>query len=143
MILSNNDKKNIIDKLPDIELSYDKIIHKKVYDNVQTIYMIIPKGKKALIWFTYFNSQNICLVLELDTSNNINNMYIVPYCFETELSYNTILYGTLKNINNTNFFTCENILFYKNKDLKRERYGIKLNLWIEYTMKKTIYLLYL
>ena len=101
MILSNDDKKYLIDKLPDIEVSYDNIIHNKAYADA---YFIIPKGKKTLIWFTYFNDKNICLVLELDTSNNINNMYIVPYCFDTQLSYNTILYGTIMNINNTSFF---------------------------------------
>lgn len=131
MKLSNNDKTYLVDKLPDIELSYDKIIHKKVYDNMFMIYMIIPKGKKALAWFTSFKDKNICLILELDKSNNIDNMYTVPYCFDTELAYNTILYGTLKNIKSSTFFTCENILFYKNRDLKRENYKNKLNLMID------------
>lgn len=125
MILSNADKSYLVDKLPDIELSYDKMLHKKVYAD---LYSIIPKGKKSLIWFTYFNDKNICLVLELDNSNNINNMYIIPFCFDRELSYNTILYGTMKNINSTFFFTCENILFYKNKNLKHENYKTKFNL---------------
>lgn len=131
MKLSNNDKTYLADKLPDIELSYDKIIHKKVYDNMNTAYMIIPKGKKALVWFTSFKDKNICLILELDKSNNIDNMYVISYCFETELAYNTILYGTIKIIKHTTFFTCENILFYKNKDLKRENYKIKLNLIVD------------
>ena len=125
MMLSNADKSYLVDKLPDIELSYDKMLHKKVYAD---LYSIIPKGKKSLIWFTYFNDKNICLVLELDNSNNINNMYIIPFCFDRELSYNTILYGTMKNINSTFFFTCENILFYKNKNLKHENYKTKFNL---------------
>lgn len=130
MKLSNNDKKYLVDKLPDIELSYDKIIHKKVYENTYMSYMVIPKGKKALVWFTYFNDKNICLILELDNSNNINNMYVVPYCFDIELAYNTILHGTLKTINKTTFFVCENILFYKNKDLKRETYKTRINLMV-------------
>jgi hypothetical protein len=125
MMLSNADKSYLVDKLPDIELSYDKMLHKKVYAD---LYSIIPKGKKSLIWFTYFNDKNICLILELDNSNNINNMYIIPFCFDRELSYNTILYGTMKNINSTIFFTCENILFYKNKNLKHENYKTKINL---------------
>jgi hypothetical protein len=120
--LSNEDKKDLVDKLPDFELSYDKIIHKKVLADT---YLIIPKGKKSLVWFNYFNEKNICLVLELDNSNNINNMYIVPYCFDNELSYNTLLYGTIKIINKTTFFTCENILFYKNIDLKLYDYKTK------------------
>ena len=130
MKLSNNDKKYLVDKLPDIELSYDKIIHKKVYENTYMSYMVIPKGKKALVWFTYFNDKNICLILELDNSNNINNMYVVPYCFDIEIAYNTILHGTLKTINKTTFFVCENILFYKNKDLKRETYKTRINLMV-------------
>lgn len=131
MKLSNNDKTYLVDKLPDIELSYDKIIHKKVYDNMYKTYMIIPKGKKSLVWFTSFKDKNTCFILELDKSNNIDNIYSVPYCFDTELAYNTILYGTLKNINSSIFFTCENILFYKNKKLKRENYKNKLILMID------------
>ena len=34
----------------------------------------------------------------------------------------------MKNINSTFFFTCENILFYKNKNLKHENYKTKFNL---------------
>jgi hypothetical protein len=139
MNLSNNDKTYLVDKLPEIELSYDKIIHKKVYANA---YMIIPKGKKTLVWFTSFKDKNICLILELDKSNNINNMYTVPYCFDNELAYNTILYGTLKQMNSSTFFTCENILFYKNNDLKRENYKTKLNLMKDLfkKIKNTTYL---
>ena len=138
MNISNDDKKYLVDKLPDFELSYDKIIHKKVYAD---IYMVIPKGKKALVWFTYFKDKNICLILELDNSNNINNMYSIPYCFDTELSYNTILYGTIKKIKFSTFFSCENIFFYKNKDLKRENYKTKLNLMIDLfkNVKNTTY----
>lgn len=126
MKLSNEDKSYLADKLPDIELSYDRIIHKKVYNNVNMCYMIIPKGKKAIVWFTTFNDKNICLIMELDKSYNIDNMYVVSYCFDTELSFNTILYGTLKMINDTTFFSCENILLYKNVNLKRENYGRKI-----------------
>ena len=137
-VLSSNDKKYLVDKLPDIELSYDKIIHNKVYAE---LYFVIPKGKKTLIWFTYFNEYNVCLVLELDKSNNINNIYPISYCFNSELSYNTILFGTLKHINNTTFFTCENILYYKNNDLKHKNYKIKLILMNELfkNIKNTTY----
>lgn len=128
MELSNQDKEYLVNKLPDIELSYDKIIHNKVYAE---LYLIIPKGKKTLVWFTYFNEQNMCFVLELDTSNNINNIYPITYCFNDELAYNTILFGTLKYINNTTFFTCENILYYKNTDLKHKPYKTKFVLMNE------------
>jgi len=57
-------------------------------------------------------------------------MYVVPYCFDIEIAYNTILHGTLKTINKTTFFVCENILFYKNKDLKRETYKTRINLMV-------------
>lgn len=123
MILSNEDKKYIVERLPDIELSYDRIIHKKVYAD---IYLVIPKGNKALVWFTYFNDKNVCIVLELDKNNNINNMYITPYCFDNELSYNTLLYGTLKIVNNAKFFVCEDILYYKNNNLTFTNYNQKL-----------------
>ena len=48
--------KHYITKLPKFELSYDTILHKKVFSD---IFMLIPKGNKVLAWFTYENENNI------------------------------------------------------------------------------------
>ena len=128
MKLNHEDKMSIMDRFPEIELSYDKILHKKVYADY---YLAIPKGKKVLIWFTYYKNEDICLVLELDKNNNISNIYPVAYCFKKELSFNTILYGTIVNLNNSTFFTCEDILFYKNKNCQKRQYKQKLEIILD------------
>jgi hypothetical protein len=128
MKLSHEDKMSIMDRFPEIELSYDKILHKKVYADY---YLVIPKGKKVLIWFTYYKNEDICLVLELDKDNNISNIYPVVYCFKKELSFNTILHGTITNLNNNMFFTCEDILFYKNKNCQKRQYKEKLEIMLD------------
>ena len=48
--------KHYIARLPKIELSYETILHKKVFSD---IFMLIPKGNKVLAWFTYENETNI------------------------------------------------------------------------------------
>jgi hypothetical protein len=125
MSLSQHDKECLIEKLPDIELSYDNNLHKKVYAD---IHLVIPKGKKTLTWFTSYKSKNICVIMELDKNCNISHMYSIPVCFSTELAYNTLLYGTIVNINSTTFFSIEDIYYYKNKDIRNKFFKYKLDI---------------
>jgi|LakMenEpi03Aug12_release.lakeMendotaPanAssembly.Ray.scaffolds.fasta_scaffold319203_2 hypothetical protein len=127
LLLSQIEKRELIERLPKIELSYDTILHKKVSAD---FYIIIPKGKKVLIWFTYFKNMNRCFMLELDKFKNISNIYNIKYCFTTEIAYNTILYGTIINLNNTSstFFTCEDIILYKNIQYYKKNYIFKLHI---------------
>lgn len=124
-MLSNNKRNNLIKRLPKIELSYDNILHKKVYGN---LFLLIPKGCKTLLWFTYIENKNVCLLLLLNKNNNIREMKIVPCCFHDDLSLGTILYGTYFKDNNKSYFSCENIFVYKNIDLVKYTYERKLQL---------------
>ena len=60
---------DIIKKFPDIKLSCDNYLHRKVYCD---IYLSIPKGIKSFLWFTYENDINVCYILELNKYNNID-----------------------------------------------------------------------
>lgn len=133
-MLSRTDKIKLMERFPEIELSYDKILHNKVQTD---LYLAIPKGRKALIWFTYFQNKNICLLMMLDKNNNINDMTIYPYCFSSELSFNTILYGTFKKQQDNCLFTTEDILYYKNKYLQKTSY-IKRLTFIQEMFKYSI-----
>ena len=124
-MLSSFNKNNLIKRLPEIKLSYDKILHKKVYGN---LFLIIPKGCKCLLWFTYIENKNVCLLLILNNNNNIKEINIVPCCFHDDLSLGTIIYGTFFKVNKKSYFSCENILIYKNVDLKNYTYEKKLHL---------------
>jgi len=164
--LSYLDKHLIAESFPFVELSYDKdISYKKVFintnklqesspsfnnnnnNNNNNIYMIIPKGGKAFLWFTYWNNKPVCISLPLTSNNtqiNINKINIQSACFSSELSLQTIVYGTLftvtnNTINNTtnnttnnnnnnkeniiNNFSCENIFYYKGTAVSR-KYGM-------------------
>ena len=100
----------ILSKFPEINLSYDNILHRKVYSD---LYFLIPKGKKGFLWFTYKEKHNICYFLELNKYNKITNIINCIVSFDKELSYNTIIYGTFYNKNEINYFSCENIYYYK------------------------------
>lgn len=122
--LSEHEKNNILKRFPDFELSYEKLVHKKVSSD---IYVVIPKGRKYLLWFTYYKNNNVCFLMELTGRRLIfKSLEFVSVSFRDELSFGTILYGTLINYEKTRFFTVENIYFYKGKDISKQLFSEKL-----------------
>lgn len=99
----------------------------KLLSNKNNIYMIIPKGVKSYIWFTYMENKNVCVIIK-NTFNNNNNyeIDIYPVCFSDELSYGTILAGTFIINNNNKIFVCEDIFYYKSKYIYNYNYKEKL-----------------
>lgn len=128
MFLSLQDKNLLIGRLPELELSYDTIVHRKVYADV---FVIIPKGKKALLWFTYWKGQNVCFTLTLNERGNICDISNQPVCFGSDLSLSTLLYGTLLEVDGIKHFTCENIYYYKGYYVGHTNFGEKLALFRE------------
>tara|TARA_B100000123_G_scaffold272366_1_gene254796 strand:- start:1698 stop:2645 length:948 start_codon:yes stop_codon:yes gene_type:complete len=124
-MLSNSNRNILLNRLPKIELSYDKILHNKVYGN---LFILIPKGIKVLLWFTYIENKNICLLLTLNKNNNIKEIKILNCCFHDNLSLGTILYGTYFKVNNQSYFSCENIFIYKNINVKNYSFYKKLTI---------------
>ena len=98
-MLTTNEMQKLLIRFPKVELSYDEMIHKKVFAD---LYQAIPYGKKYFAWFTWYKNQNVCIFLETNYKLHIFDILIKPVCFEKELSYNTILYGTF--ISNQKFF---------------------------------------
>jgi len=99
-----------INKFPKIELSYDTILHRKIRTD---LYILIPTGIKAFAWFTYYKNQNLCVIMHLNKYNLIIKAEPIVLSFDKKLSYGTIIYGTYFNYNNTKFFSCEDIYYYK------------------------------
>ena len=122
--LNSNDTKNLIKRFPDFELSYETQIHKKVYTKGD-IFQLIPFGVKFFAWFTYYHNENVCLLCELYPSKKIKNIKMVSCCFNSELSYGTVLYGTV--IENK-FFVCENIYYFCGKRYENTNYSKKIDL---------------
>lgn len=125
-MLSIDDKQQILKRFPDIELSYESVLHKKVY-STNNIFTIIPKGQKAFLWITYWKGQNICLVLLLNDRGNVSDVVLQPACFSNVLALGTVIYGTIFLVNNLKHFSCENIYFYKGNNLAHLSVEFKLH----------------
>jgi len=108
------DKRYFINKFPKIELSYETILHKKVQSD---LYMLIPTGIKVFAWFTYYKNRNLCVILHLNKHNNIINVEETVLSYDKKLSYGTIIYGTYFLHNNMRYITCEDIYYYKGKNV--------------------------
>jgi hypothetical protein len=126
-MLTEKEKQSIISDFPNIKLSYEKIIHKKVY-NCDLIFAI-PEGKKCFIWFNLYNNKPLCFMLEFDDKNKnfIQNIKIVNCCFTSSLCYGTIFYGTMFYHLNNPFFCIEDIFMYKGQDISRFNLVDKVN----------------
>ena len=115
-MLTNEIKNMLMERFPEIKLSYNKNIYRKVYADY---YSIIPKGPKAIMWFTYIHKKNICLILLLDNKDNIKSIESYAMCFDNKLSYGTVVYGTFIKTNKTNIFCFEDLHYYKGKCVER------------------------
>lgn len=118
----NNMNRNTVDmsilgRFPFIKLSYDKIIHTKVYAE---LYSIIPKGNKYYLWITYKDNKNVCLLLSISRTGTIQNIESYSLCFSDclALGQGTILYGTVFEVNGFKHFTCEDIYYYQGKKIE-------------------------
>lgn len=126
MRLLPTEKNDLLRRLPDLKLSYENI-HKKVFSEM---YYLIPKGKKHLVWFTYYEDKKVCIFMEITpgAQKSIDNIYIVPQIFEKKLALGSILYGTLFSMNEQKFFSVENIHYYKGKRVEHNDENFKLNI---------------
>jgi hypothetical protein len=113
---------------PQIKLSYDHIIHKKVYN--YNCVLAIPCGVKCIAWFTIKDNMNVCNIMEL-SNNEVIKTTIYKCCFNSELSFGTIFYGTLVKTQGSSFCTIENIFYYKGKSILHYTWGEKLRLFTQ------------
>lgn len=111
----------LIYKLPEFELSYETISHRKV-SPLYNICLAIPVGKKAFAWFTTTESgDNICVMYELNKEKRIVKTEQLKVEFDAELSLGTILYVTciFDESRNIQFFVIEDIFYFKATSLRR------------------------
>ena len=101
-------------RFPSFKLCYEKIAHNKVSTD---LYLTIPFGKKYFAWFTYIDKKNVCIFLEIASkiSQQIQNIFVTPVCFDESLSLGTILYGTIFTQEKQRYFNVEDIHYYKGK----------------------------
>jgi len=126
-MLSNKDKETILSDFPNIKLSYENMTHNKVFNS--DIILALPEGRKSFAWFTRYNDKNVCLIMELAENKQISNIKIVNACFNNDLAYGTIFYGTTFYHQHNKFFTIEDIFYYKGNDVSRQNWCQKFTLF--------------
>lgn len=139
-MLSHEEKTVILAEFPNIKLSYENITHKKVYNS--DIILAIPEGKKCFAWFTTFQGKNVCFIMELAENKQISNIKIMNAMFTSDMSYSSIFYGTIFNHSNNQFFTLEDVFFYKGNDVSRKNWHEKFVLFkkiMEHDIKQASY----
>ena len=144
------EKMQFLNRLPPLELSYEPKLHKKVY---APLYYIVPKGQKALVWYTYWKEQNVCLLIKLNERGNYSDVQLFSTVFSDELALGTIIYGTTfhmhkqsnnkqsnnkqsntKQSNNkqsNTYFTCEQLYYYKGLAVIKKNYQERLQLLLD------------
>lgn len=139
MIKNARIQQSVMEKFPNVELSYEKNLYKKVQHN-SDIYLTIPKGRKYFAWLTNYKSSPTCLLLELNKHrNSINSIQIAHSSFNKLLTIGsgTIFYGTLFSLKQSSFFNIENIFYFKGKDISHLNQLNKINT-ISYILKNHI-----
>lgn len=131
MRLSETEQSSLLKHFPNIELSYETMVHKKVYSS--DFVLAIPEGHKYFAWFTTFKTQNVCIILEITENKQICRIEIVNTCFQCQLSYGTVFYGTIFKYKNARYFCTEDIYYYKGVDVSKKPFSEKLDIF------KTIY----
>jgi len=125
-MLTQEEKGTILSDFPNIKLSYENVIYKKVYSS--DIVVAIPKGTKCFAYFIHYQNKPVCLIMELTNNKQIVDIKMFNACFSNDLAYGTIFYGTLFYTSGNRFFTIEDIFSYKGTIVERSSWEYKLQL---------------
>jgi hypothetical protein len=107
-LFTSEEKISLLTRLPPLELSYEPKMHKKVYAD---LYRILPKGPKAIVWYTRWHEQPACLLILLNERGNYSDVKLFPTIFAQPLALGTIIYGTYFNYHGGHYFTCEHLYY--------------------------------
>ena len=126
MELSHEQIERLAKRFPKLELSYETVAHKKVSSNYD-ICISIPNGKKQFAWFTYDQDKDVCYLLDINKDQKISKIVkIAVDTFDHRLSHETVLYGSLCEINERQLFIIEDIYYFRGLQVKQFTFGEKL-----------------
>jgi hypothetical protein len=113
--------------IENIKLSYETVAPKKVLSSEYDLCMAIPYGKKSYIWYTFYNEQTVCLLLELNRDNQINdNISIYSKIIPKDFELGTIISGTIyEEENTTKHFIIDDIHMYKGINISKKTFYFK------------------
>ena len=117
----------VLQNFPKFELSYELMTHKKVHG--ANIVLAIPEGHKYFAWFTTYQNNNACFLLQINKNNNIVNVELVKSSFADKLTLGTIFYGTLFTYSKNNTYFCiEDLYYYVGKSCINLTYIVKIEI---------------
>jgi hypothetical protein len=121
--LSAYEQKGILSEFPkNVKLSYENIIHKKVYCD---FVLAVPQGKKCFAWF----SRKGFYVLQIGENREVVEVNVFKCCFSNDLKQGTLFYGTLFLVESKNVFCIEDIMQYKGEDVFKQIWQEKLEIF--------------
>ena len=101
-ILHENTLKILLNRIP---FSNKKIYinqtndSKILFSNNPCYFILKPKGKKAYLWFTYFEKKLLTLLIFINNFNNLydksNEFYEIDIDYDNTLCYNNVLLSGL------------------------------------------------
>ena len=143
--LDHRQSAQLIARLPQFELSYETISHKKV-SSIYNVCLAIPQSKKYYAYFSFQRDQDVCYLMELTREKKIGTITLAQTLFHPSLSLGTLLYGSLvesgsqssDSIHSKKYqFVVEDIFYYKGISLRNTTFSHKLGFIYEF-MQKTI-----
>ena len=115
----NHEINNVMKYFPDVKLSYENNIYKKVYNKFH-YYSAIPYGTKYFVWFKTFYNKNNIYVMELNPrKKSILNIVKYSGCFSDKLCIKdgTLVYGTMIKQSGLSLFSIEDIFYAFGKNI--------------------------
>lgn len=128
-MFSDDEVASILSEFPKFELSYETMSHKKVFNH--DVILAIPEGKKCLVWFTSYKSENVCFIMETGENNSICDIYMGLVGFHDKLvlgTCGTIFYGTIFKTNGSTCFCIEDLYYYKGANYSSKTFVSRLQL---------------
>jgi hypothetical protein len=126
------DMNNLLSEFPNFELSYETMSHNKVHDS--DIILAIPEGDNFFAWFTVYNDENVCVLID----SNKKNIQLIVTSFNDMLatSLGTIFYGTIFKHNGVSCFCIEDLYYYKGYEYTTKSYLNKIQIIKECLQKE-------
>ena len=100
----------------DRDMLYDRVLHE---EKTGDMYMLVPRGKKCCLWFTYHREQPACFIVEIDRRSNPVDFIQVACAFDRSLAYDTVLSGVLIDTRGKLVFCTLFIQIWKGQRLTR------------------------
>ena len=130
LVLNVGQTSHLLKRLPQFELSYETISHKKV-SSTYDVCIAIPTGKKVLLWFTFYQKYYACYIMELNRDKKIIKIVHSDIKSNINLSLGTLIYATCITDENSGKekYIIDDIIYLKGINMKKMSTLNKLSAW--------------